>query len=399
VSRRSNSRDASLVVSGWEHRRCLGPLLAAADRFGHGQDVEVRIETRSLASFNDEPLDRVFAGVDAAVLDHPHIAWCVERRLLLPFEHVMDRSVLGRIAADSVGNTFASYVHDGLTWALPIDAASQASVARPDLLVRLGAERPTDWSEVLDLAERHPGHVRMPGFHSDLACCLVTLVATMGGSASLAAIERDLEPAVRLLVELARRDVCAFGTNPPELVDSMASSDAIAYVPLTFAYSPTTLAGATISLEFDAPPRLGSRSGRGILGGAGLAVSSASEHTDLAAAFAGFVASGRGQMDIVEPNGGQSSSVAVWDDPKVDAAAQGFYSALRRPIDQAVIRPRNAWWPKFQHDLGRTLEESLQSGDDPADIVPRIRTLLVSHRNTSGSPSAAERKEHDARRP
>ena len=52
-----------------------------------------------------------------------------------------------------VGPSLASYRYDGHIWALPVDAAAQVAVSRPDLMQRLGAEVPRTWEDVIRLGK------------------------------------------------------------------------------------------------------------------------------------------------------------------------------------------------------------------------------------------------------
>ena len=54
-------------------------------------------------------------------------------------------------AASFVGRSLESYRYDGRTWALPIDAACQVAVARPDLIAALGKGAPETWDEMFEL--------------------------------------------------------------------------------------------------------------------------------------------------------------------------------------------------------------------------------------------------------
>jgi multiple sugar transport system substrate-binding protein len=115
-----------------------------------------------------------------------------------------------------------------------------------------------------------------------------------------------------------------------------------------------------------------------VLGGAGLAVSSASTHPTEAAEFAAWASGADAQHDIVARTGGQPGNRSAWDDPECDAIAAGFYSGTRASIERAWVRPREDWWPGFQLAAGRLLTEGLLD-QPPEDLTRRLRELQRRH--------------------
>ncbi len=82
----------------------------------------------------------------------------------------MPQEVLDGWKASSFGPTWNSYVVGGQPWALPVDAATQVSVLRPDLLgPDLLPVAPRSWAEVPDLAREHRVALCLGGPHAFLA--------------------------------------------------------------------------------------------------------------------------------------------------------------------------------------------------------------------------------------
>jgi multiple sugar transport system substrate-binding protein len=177
-----------------------------------------------------------------------------------------------------------------------------------------------------------------------------------------------------MLVELSRLvDAACFDRNPPALLDAMAETNDIAYVPLVFGY-------ANLSrppLRFADVPGVDGRPRGAVLGGAGLAVFPDSRHAEDAAAFAAWCMGTDVQRKVLVEAGGQPGNRVVWDDPAADDVAGGFLSATRHSIDEAYLRPREAWWPEFQRDGGRMLVRLLRDGATPEHVVAELTGLAA----------------------
>jgi multiple sugar transport system substrate-binding protein len=87
------------------------------------------------------------------------------------------------------------------------------------------------------------------------------------------------------------------------------------------------------------------------------------------------VTGSQAQVDVVFPNGGQPGSRAAWLDPRLDAAAGGFFSDTLATIEAAVVRPTDPWWPPFQTRGGAVLERGLRAGDQPEAMLADLERL------------------------
>lgn len=356
----------------WDHPRCVRPMAAATEAYRRVRpDVRLEWSARPLAQFNDQPVDQIAAEYDLIFVDHPTVGSVAGAKSLVPLDTVLDADVLAGIAARSVGGSHDSYRWDGHLWALGVDAACQVAAYRAD---RLPGEVPTTWDEVFALARAVPGSVALPLYPSDAICTLFSLSA----GAALAAGEEPVwlnRDGADLLVELAGLvDPSCYGTNPPTLLDAMAGGPAgggIAYVPMIFGY-------ANLSrppLRFADVPGVDGRPRGAVLGGAGLAVSPASEHVAEAAAFAAWCLRTDTQREVLLPVGGQPADRAVWDDPTADALTNGFLSGTRATMDAAFVRPREPGWPEFQRDAGRLLVDLLRTGTTGRQVVTELTAL------------------------
>lgn len=355
---------------GWDHPRCTQPMRAASAAWQRITGVTVAWEFRPLADFNDQPLHELAPAFDLLVIDHPAIPEAVGHDALLPLERLLPAERVRRLARDAVGPSGRSYRWDGLTWALAADAACQVSARRPRLLRELDEAQPATWPDVLALARRHPGRVGLPLLPADALCSLMTIAATHGRPLKVGG-EVDAG-AVELLAELAPLlHPDSWTSAPPRLLARMAAGEPIAYVPLTFGYS----GFADGELRFGDVPSGPANRRAPILGGAGVAVSSASRDPELAAGFAAWLCEEPAQRDVVLAHGGQPGHRAVWSAPG-DGAAGRFLEDTRDGIEQAWVRPAHPAWPAFHRDAGDELARALRDGEAPERIARRLEERL-----------------------
>jgi multiple sugar transport system substrate-binding protein len=392
-------------------------MRAAAARWQRLTGVSLRWETRSLASFGDQPLSAVADRYDVIVIDHPLVGEAAARDVLVPLEELIDAAVLGDLAAGTVGPSYRSYSYAGHQWAIPVDAACQVTAFRPDLID--AGSLPRTWAEVAGLALKNPRLVALPLQSAHALSALCTLCANAGSP--VAADDGWLTSgaaydALELLRICARSTALAFAdAEPPAMLDALASGNEVGYVPLTYGY--VTYAGAGAGVGAGAGAGVGADAGAGVgpgagvgagagasagagagagpgagvgagargcrfadipsggrglagstLGGAGLAVPARSARQDAAADFAGWCCSAAVQRGIIAANGGQPAHRTAWEDPAVNADAAQFYAATRATIDAAWIRPREPWWPYFQRHAGEATRRGIIE-DQPARLI------------------------------
>jgi multiple sugar transport system substrate-binding protein len=246
---------------GWDHPRCVEPMLAAAEAWRARTGIGVVWDFRPLADFNDQPLHELAPDYDVLVIDHPAVPESVAHGALAALDELLAPAEIERLVAAAIGPSGQSYRYAGATWALAVDAACHVSAWRPALL----EHPPATWPEALRLARESPGRVALPLLPADAMCALLSIAATLGGPLAMGG-PVAVEP-LALLAELAALvHESSWTSSPPELLARMAD-DGIAYVPLTFGYRGL----ASDQLRFGPPP--GERGA--VLGGAGVAVSAA----------------------------------------------------------------------------------------------------------------------------
>ena len=144
----------------WDHPR--GYLVLDALARTLEPDVSVRWQRQPLEGFESRPLRTLADDFDLLVVDHPGLGEAVRDGALLPLDEVFSEPELAAWRAASVGASYDSYVLDGRPWALPLDAAAQVAVARPDLM----DARPASWAQACQAARHHRTALCLGGPHA-----------------------------------------------------------------------------------------------------------------------------------------------------------------------------------------------------------------------------------------
>jgi multiple sugar transport system substrate-binding protein len=387
--------------STWDHTRGYAPLPATADAYSaQHPDVRITWEKRTLRDFAEMSLPQLALRYDLIVLDHPWIGGCVAAGSLIPLDDYIGEELLNEQSHNSVGKSFASYTFDNRQWALAIDAASQVSAYRADLLDRYGVELPQTWDQIVALGQqlKREGRARIstPLMHVDCFPCFFTLCANAGEQAFTngeIAVSRPVGLHVlgmmRTLAEIGHP--AALQWNPPQILDQMSTTGEIIFCPLLFGYSNYARPNYRPHLiRFtNIPPAADGTPSGAILGGAGLAVSSRSAHPEVAADYAAFVASAEVQSGIYFAQGGQPGHRAAWLDRNVNAEANDFFLDTLQTLDHAAVRPRYDGWIAVQDQACLLLHRFLMEGGDPDQVLDALdeayRQSIAAHRSQKGS--------------
>ncbi|NGN63003.1 carbohydrate ABC transporter substrate-binding protein [Streptomyces sp. A7024] len=376
----------------WDHPRGYAPLeeLARLDAsLPPGCETvgrPLRWDRQPLSGFESTPLTALAPDYDLLVVDHPGLGAAVEADCLMPLEELFGPAELRGWRERSVGASFASYVLDGRTWALPLDAAAQVAAARPDLMA--GHPLPRTWAEVRDLPV--PVALCLGGPHAFLTFCSLVLAqgaepATDGDR--LVSREAAL-PALDLMAVLADRTPAPLrDANPIGLLRAMAAAGGPAYCPLVYGYVTYTRAGPYPLAFADAPTwRPGGPVGS-VLGGAGLAVSR--RRTDdlgtrgavrdhLRRLLADPV-----QRELFPVTGGQPAARAAWTDAWTNERWGGFYRATLATVEAAWVRPRWPGYPEFQEAASRLLRAGLAEGRPHRALLDALDDHYRTYRERS----------------
>jgi multiple sugar transport system substrate-binding protein len=361
----------------WDHPRgylVLDALAATAE-----PGYSVRWERQPLEDFESRPLRTLADDFDLLVIDHPGLGEAVRDGSLQPLGRFFGPAELAGWRDLTIGASFDSYRLGGQQWALPLDAAAQVSVCRPDMM----DECPATWADARRVARDHRTAVCLGGPHAFLmfaALCVASgarpatspeeFVPAAAGAGALD-IMADL---------LAHADREVSMANPIGVLDAMAAPGGPAYCPLVYGYVTyhRPVPGRRRLAAFDAPAGPGGVGS--VLGGTGIAVTrSAAQTTAQAAAVTGLLRrllSGPVQLGLYAELGGQSSYRQAWRGDG-DGPGGGFYRATRRTVESAWVRPRFAGYPAFQTAASAVLRDGLLGGEDHGVMVRKVNEMFT----------------------
>jgi multiple sugar transport system substrate-binding protein len=350
----------------WDHRRAIDPLIGTAPLFKSlHPHVEVEWSSRPLSGFEFTSVDGLAAAYDLIILDHPFMGEVAVSQSLVPLD--------GVVALDEnrfVGPSLASYRMDGKLWALPVDAACQVSVMRPDLMEGLDAAPPVDWRELLALGVKAKRKglrlaIGLKGVHSLMT--FFTLMANLGSPCAINRGAAFADPrAAREALDLLRGllQLCppqSLDWNSIALHDQMVARDDLVFCPAVYCYATYAEADQRRPLRFHNFPGLNGPAGSTI-GGTGLGISARTRHRAEALDYVRFAAgrAGRDAQRAFAMHHGQPARREAWEDAAINQRFGGCYRETLATMDAAWIRPRYQGYLAFQAAGGELVEAYLR---------------------------------------
>lgn len=369
----------------WDHPRGYAPLVAAEAAAEADPGVSVSWDRRSLQDFEHFPLLELARKYDLIVMDHPHVGDAIASGAIVPMEELLTRDRMRSLRHDCLPVVWNSYVAEGKTWALPVDAATQVLIWRPGRL----DHPPATWDEVVDLAGQD--RVLLPLRSPHALMCLFSLLANLGHPFPEAGDPdpHALDEALSLLTLVSRHisDRC-WSMDPIEAHDALAKGGEQDLIPLAYGYSTYGIAGFSRNrLRFGEFPGPNGPQGT-TLGGTGLAVSRLGRDPKIAAAYAANMAGLAWQRDIVAPAGGQPSSLGAQTDRDVDARFNGFWSDTERTLADAWVRPRHAGYVGFQESASALVSEALRGTRTSRETAQALTSEFRRSGGGRGEPAA-----------
>jgi multiple sugar transport system substrate-binding protein len=354
----------------WDHPRAYQPLEAFQD--SHPEAPAVEWDRQPLAGFESHPISDLAERYDLIILDHPGLGTAVAENALQPLETVFDEHELDTWAKGSIGPTWHSYHYLGQQWALPIDASTQVSILRPDLI----EQAPVTWAGVLALPRRVHFTLCLGGPHALLhllAMCAATQPALFLPEDTAAAA---LEAMQQLWL---RCDQSTSLLDPIGVHEALAAGTGLAYCPLAYGYAaygrPTP---SRSPLSWANAPSWGPRHRPGsVLGGTGLAVSRHSAADPRVAVWIRAFLAPNVQAVLVPAHGGQPADRGAWADPIADAGSNGYYSATIDTMLSAWTRPRAPGWIAFQDRASELVRDCVSTGSPPAHLIKELNRMAA----------------------
>jgi multiple sugar transport system substrate-binding protein len=362
----------------WDHPRGRHALEAA-----QAQGGPVIWDAQPLEGFESAPIGDLCARYDLVVLDHPHLGEALALDCLRPLDEVFQTADLQAMADRAIGSSTASYVMAGRQWALPLDAATQVMVRRPDLLEK----PPVTWQQVAELS-RSSGKVALSlaGPHAFLS--FLSVVQAMDPTMSLRDGDRWVSrevarDAITLLADLAARSPASVANlNPIGISEHMSTGqDDVILCPLIYGYVNYAAPSRKIPLAFSDAPRMRADLPPGsILGGTGIAISKRAVVDDALRDHLLWLMSTEAQKGFIPDHDGQPGNREAWFDPRINEATGNFFANTVETLDAAAIRPRHNGYIAFQGAASAALRDGFRSGRTSAALAELLEELFhASH--------------------
>jgi multiple sugar transport system substrate-binding protein len=351
-------------------------------------NIDIQWFSRPLHGFEFTSVAELAADYDLIVFDHPFVGDIAASSCLLPLDDVLDPSQLTAF----VGPSLETYRFAERLWAIPIDAACQVAVFRPDLMAKINEPPPADWSGLIALGRKLSQAnlslaIGLRGVHS-----LMTFFALCANLGSPCNVEPHLDlvdhKTARHVLALLRELVSycpgqCLDWNSIELHDAMISRDDLAFCPAVYCYATYAETDQPCPMRFcDLPGPKGPTGST--IGGAGLGISARCRHPDAARTYARFAASHTAQLAFAR-NHGQPALQVIWDDDAINRRFGDCYRSTRQTIEQSWIRPRYPGYLQFQAKAGILIEQHLRGAVAETTLLAGLERL---HNPKAGSERA-----------
>jgi len=342
----------------WDHPRGFTSVVSSNELLAELCQSEVEWQARSLLAFGDQHISEFYRENDLMIIDHPHVPDAVEAGAVIAFEELISPETLHLLRLTSVGASHDSYQYRERQWALAIDTAAQVSAFRPDR----ADGSPIFWSDVLDIAAT--GRLLWPYKPVDAFSTFATLMAQKGKPMASGSNFIDSKTALEVLsfmVELAALipAFCA-SFNPIDAAELLASSDDFDHSVCMYGYTNYSRSGFRANLlTYDDLPSFDGLASGSQLGGAGIAVSSASKDPVKAAEIAVLLSLPHVQSTTYVQGGGQPGNLVAWRSESANLITNNFFRNTLRTLERAWVRPRLLGWPDVQFHSSQIIHTAL----------------------------------------
>ncbi|WP_187423291.1 ABC transporter substrate-binding protein [Enterococcus sp. T0101B.F-10] len=371
----------------WNHSRGFTSVVATAQRFCEiNPGVEIEWEKRSLQEFADAPIQHLADQYDLLIIDHPWAGFAQKSGILADLSLHLSADFLADQESNSVGLSHLSYNFDGFQYALAVDAATPIAVYNQQFFCNQAI--PKNWQDVLELARKDK--VAIAGIPINLLMDFYMFGATINASMFKNRTVIDEESgvialeAIREIVSLCRKDILEW--DPIDVHNYMAENNDIVYCPYAYGYTNYSKPGygkhlliATDTVTFNNVPL------KTVLGGTGLAVSSASENLELACKYAEYTASPLIQETLFFDAGGQPGHRKAWLSSETNRRCANFFKNTLKTLDNSYLRPRYNGYLHFQDNAGSLVQEYAVHGGNPKEVLGKLNVIYQESLNHAGS--------------
>ena len=364
----------------WDHSRGYDPMIATSEFFSkkHNNKIQINWEKRSLQAFADRPIDQMVDEYDLMVIDYPHVGEVSAKGLLQKFDIDGYQDELNLLKEQSVGLSHQSYNIDGHQWALAIDAATQVSCFRKDLISSL----PQSWNDLLNLSKQNkvlwplkPVHA-ISSFYSIYNNITEEFKPEDKNFINKEFGIKSLEMMKNISTYLISD---CFVMDPINTAEILSSNDDFYYSPYTYGFSNYSRENyRTNILTYANVLNLSNKGPNGThLGGTGIAISNKSNHKDVALEYSYWIAGADCQQTLFYNSGGQPGNSLAWENQQINNECNSFFNNTRLTLNQAWIRPRHNGYMKFQDESGNIINEYLQSNTNESIIIDKLKKMYA----------------------
>ena len=362
----------------WDHPRGLDCLVNSDGLLQQQLGVTVDWSARSLLAFGDQHISEFYSDHDLMIIDHPHVPDAVHANAVIALEDVASPSDLELLAKTSVGASHDSYIYQGKHWALAIDTAAQVSAYRPDKT----SQGLVFWDEVLDAGRE--GLVLWPHKPVDAFSTFATLMAQKNHA--LCSTDQYIDKAaaaevLTFMIELASVVPAQCLTmNPIEAAEYLVTTEREHYSICMYGYTNYSRDGfRTRPIVYDDVPSFDGLASGSQLGGAGIAISSASKNVELAAKVAILLSLPEIQSTTYVEACGQPGNLAAWKAPHANAITRNFFNNTLRTLERAWVRPRFLGWPDVQYQSSLVIHKILKEKNFSSKDIEAIAATYTTY--------------------
>jgi len=358
----------------WDHPRGLDSVVNSNELLKAKLGISITWDARSLLAFGDQHISEFYNDYDLLIIDHPHVPDAVHAKAVVAFDDVISAAEMQLLARTSVGQSHNSYKYQGKQWSLAIDTAAQVSAFRSDL----ADSAPVFWEDVFALAKAKKllwAHKPVDAFST-----FATLMAQKGApltSGNTYINENVALEVLTFMVELASLvpDFCAT-SNPIDIAEILSGSDDYAHGICMYGYSNYGHKGFRKHvLTYDDLPSFDGLATGSQLGGAGVAISSATKNLKAAADAAVLLCLPEIQSTTYGLGGGQPGNVVAWKNDVLNQASNNFFRNTLRTLENAWVRPRLLGWPDVQFESSQIIHKALTTRTADASVISQIASM------------------------
>lgn len=359
----------------WDHARGLDSVVNSNQYIQDQIGTSIEWSCRSLLAFGDQKIEEFYKNYDLMVIDYPHIPDAVSANTVLALEDFISAKDISTLAAESVGNSYDSYAFQGKHWAFALDSAAQVSAYRPDM----SDYSPITWEDVIAIGKS--GKLLWPYKPVDAFSTFATLCAQLGSPLKVGEnlLNKSVATeALTLMLEITHLvpEFCS-KFNPIDTLETLAKEADFTHAVALYGYSNYSRKNyRKHTIFFDDIPSFDMKASGAILGGTGIAISSASNNPNAAFAAALELTGAKVQSSVYTLSGGQPGNLRAWKNMECNLLTNNFFQNTLRTLERAWTRPNVIGWPDIQMAISKIIYTSLIEKKIKGFEVDRISQIL-----------------------